>query len=237
MQVAEALKDMVVKEGWQPGDRLPGEAELMARFAMAKGTIREAMRLLEAQGLVKSRTGPGGGNFVHEVSRARAKALLGNYFYFKSLTIDDIYRLRRALEPDLAADLAGRLSAETLARLEANVAEYDKPADTPEEEREQHVASLRFHAILAEQSDNPLLGFFMDFMVNLLSDLTVYRALYAPPNRELWEKGRDYQLRLIEALKEGDARAARAIMRAHMDTAWRLMRGQEAEMQKRFIRG
>ena len=89
---------------------------------MAKGTIREAMRLLEAQGLVKSRTGPGGGNFVHEVSRARAKALLGNYFYFKSLTIDDIYRLRpRPLEPDLAADLAGRLSAETLARLEANV--------------------------------------------------------------------------------------------------------------------
>ena len=50
--------------------------------------------MLEAQGLIKTRTGPGGGSFVHEVSRQRAKALLGNYFYFKDLTIGDIYQLR-----------------------------------------------------------------------------------------------------------------------------------------------
>ena len=80
VQVAEAIKDWVVDQGLQAGDRLPGEAELIERFGMAKGTIREAMRILEAQGLIKTRTGPGGGSFVHEVSRQRAKALLGNYF-------------------------------------------------------------------------------------------------------------------------------------------------------------
>ena len=80
VQVAESIKDWVVDEGLKAGDRLPGEAELIARFGMAKGTIREAMRILEAQGLIKTRTGPGGGSFVHEVSRQRAKALLGNYF-------------------------------------------------------------------------------------------------------------------------------------------------------------
>lgn len=235
VQVAETIKGWIVEQGFHAGDRLPREAELIERFGIAKGTIREAMRILEAQGLIKTRTGPGGGCFIHEVSRQRAKALLGNYFYFKNLTIGDIYQLRLALEPELAASLAGKLSETTLAQLEENIAEYSEPATTLDEEREQHVASLRFHWILAEQARNPLLGFIIDFMVNLLSDLTVYRRLYSPPNLELWQQGRDHQQRLIEALREGNAELARSIMTAHMEVAWTLMRVQEVEMQKRFI--
>ena len=235
VQVVEAIKDWVVEQGLQAGDRLPGEVELIQRFGMAKGTIREAMRVLEAQGLIKTRTGPGGGSFVHEVSRQRAKALLGNYFYFKDLTIGDIYELRLKLEPELAASLAGQLPEDVLELLEKNVAEYSEPAATLDEERDQHVASLRFHAILAEQAQNPLLGFMIDFMVNLLSDLTVYRRLYSPPNIELWKQGRDHQRQLIVALRHGDANKAKAIMSDHMETAWKLMRQQEVEMENRFI--
>ena len=235
VQVAQAIKNWVVEQGLQAGDRLPGEAELIERFGMAKGTIREAMRVLEAQGLIKTRTGPGGGSFVHEVNRQRAKALLGNYFYFKDLTIGDIYQLRLTLEPELAATLAGKLSEDALGQLEETIAEYSEPAKTLNEEREQHVASLRFHAILAEQAKNPLMGFVIDFMVNLLADLTVYRRLYSPPNTELWKQGRDHQRELILALRDGDAEAARAIMSDHMQTAWTLMRQQEVEMERRFI--
>lgn len=235
VQVAEAIKDWVVEQGLQAGDRLPGEAELIEQFGMAKGTIREAMRVLEAQGLIKTRTGPGGGSFVHEVSRQRAKALLGNYFYFKDLTIDDIYQLRLTLEPELAAALAGELSDDVLELLEKNIDEYSQPAATLDEEREQHVSSLRFHAILAEQANNPLLGFIIDFMVNLLTDLTVYRRLYSPPNIELWKQGLDHQQQLVVALREGDAEQARLVMADHMQTAWTLMRRQEVEMRNRFI--
>ena len=235
VQVAEAIKDWVVEQGLQAGDRLPNEAELIKRFGMAKGTVREAMRILEAQGLIKTRTGPGGGSFVHEVSRQRAKALLGNYFYFKDLTIGDIYQLRLTLEPELAASLAGKLSDEVLISLEENLAEYSEPAASLDEERDQHVASLRFHAILAEQAKNPLMGFVIDFMVNLLTDLTVYRRLYSPPNIELWRQGHDHQRQLVIALREGDAEEAKAIMSDHMETAWKLMRQQEVEMESRFI--
>ncbi|WP_163846418.1 FadR/GntR family transcriptional regulator [Pseudooceanicola aestuarii] len=235
VQVAEAIKDWVVEQGLRAGDRLPGEAELIQRFGMAKSTIREAMRILEAQGLIKTRTGPGGGSFVHEVSRQRARALLGNYFYFKNLTIGDIYQLRLALEPQLAGQLAGQLDAAVLDRLAAHISDYSDPSTSVEEERAQHIASLEFHAILAEQSSNPLLGFVIDFMVSLLSDLTVYRKLYAPPNIELWRRGQDYQARLLMALREGDSGAAEAIMRAHMETAWSLMRGQEVRMAQRFM--
>ncbi|MYI69901.1 MAG: FadR family transcriptional regulator, partial [Boseongicola sp. SB0673_bin_14] len=127
VQVAESIKDWVVAEGLKAGDRLPGEADLIVRFGMAKGTIREAMRILEAQGLIKTRTGPGGGSFVHEVSRQRAKALLGNYFFFKDLTIGDIYQLRLTLEPELAASLAGNLPEDVLQLLERNIAGYSSP--------------------------------------------------------------------------------------------------------------
>jgi len=234
-RVAEAIKDFVVTEGLRKGDRLPGEAELMARFGMAKGTIREAMRILEAQGLVRTRTGPGGGSFVHEVSAERARALLGNYFYFRDLTLHDIYQLRRLLEPELAASLAGRLDAEQLARLDAVVATYDHPAASVEEERAQHVASLRFHQLLSEFAENELLGFLIGFMAQILSDLTIYRKLYEPPNVELWARGRAYQMQLIEALRGGDAERARQVMADHMATAASLMEGQEARVLNRFL--
>ena len=234
-RVAEAIKDWIVQAHFSAGDRLPSEPELIERFGMAKGTIREAMRILEAQGLVKSRTGPGGGTFVHEVSKERARALLGNYFYFQHLTIRDIYELRRVLEPELAAALAGKLPAEVLGQLEAIVGEYDAPAATIEEERAQHIASLRFHALLAAQADNALLGFLIDFMVNMLSDLTVYRKLYEPPNEELWKRGSAFHFELLDALRVGDADTARLVMRDHMETAQKLMEAQEVEMQRRFI--
>ena len=66
LRVAEAIKHWVVAEGMRPGDKLPSEAELMERYGHSKGTIRESMRILEAQGLLKTRTGPGGGlSLIH----------------------------------------------------------------------------------------------------------------------------------------------------------------------------
>ncbi len=234
-QVAEAIKDWVMQEGLHSGDRLPGEAEMIERFGMSKGTIREATRILEAQGLVRTRTGPGGGTFVHQMSPERARALLSNYFYFRDLTLKDIYQIRSALEPELVAHLAGKLTDAQLTELEQVMATYAHPAGTAEEEREQHIASLRFHALLAEMSDNPLMGFIIAFVTQTLSDLTVYRKLYDPPNHELWAKGKGYQARLVKALRTGDGAEARKVMALHMATAQSLMEVQEAEVIRRFM--
>lgn len=234
-QVAEAIKDWVMERGLQSGDRLPGEAELIERFGMAKGTIREAMRILEAQGLVRTRTGPGGGTFLHQMGEDRARALLSNYFYFRDLTLRDVYELRLVLEPEMAASLAGTLTEEQLSELEAVMATYDHPATSAEEERDQHVASLRFHALLAEMSNNALIGFIVGFVARVLTDMTVYQKLYDPPNHELWAKGKAYQQELVEALRAGDGETARRVMKAHMGTAWDLMEDQKAEVVSRFI--
>ncbi|MEL6220738.1 MAG: FCD domain-containing protein [Pseudomonadota bacterium] len=234
-QVADAIKALIVENELRAGDRLPSETELIDHFQMAKSTIREATRILEAQGIVTTRTGPGGGSFVEAVSPDRASALLANYFYFEDLTIDDIYQLRQSLEPELAASLAGRLSEADLAELEAILALYPEPARSAEEERDHHVAALRFHARLAEMAGNRLLGFIIGFMARILTDLTVYRRLYEQPNEALWREGRNHQSALIEALRSGDATGARQIMSSHMRSAHALMEAQAAEVGKRFI--
>jgi DNA-binding FadR family transcriptional regulator len=225
----------MIDEGLQAGDRLPSESELINRFAMAKGTIREAMRILEAQGLVESKTGPGGGTFVRQVSHERARALLSNYFYFRDLSLGDIYQLRKLLEPELVADMAGTLPENVLQKLERNIAEYATPPSSIEQEREYHVMALRFHATLARYSDNPLLGFMIDFMITMLSEITVNRVLYDPPNQSLWERGVAHQSALVKALRSGDSEEARSIMREHMEFAESKMADQEAEVLKRFI--
>lgn len=235
VRVAEAIKEWVVEKGLQPGDRLPGEAELIDRFGMSKGTIREAMRLLQAQGLVVTKTGPGGGSFVGEVTQDRAHALLANYFYFRNISIADIYQVRIALEPEMAASLAGRLTEAQIAELEAIMEAYAAPAQSAEEERAQHVASLKFHARLAQYGENALLGFFIGFMAQILTDLTVYKRLYTSPNNTLRQRGRDHQLALIAALRKGDAGSARSTMRAHMEMARDMMEDQQAVVAKRFI--
>ena len=114
-------------------------------------------------------------------------------------------------------------------------ASLPEPAKSAQEEKEQHIASLRFHQCLAEFAENRLLGFVIAFMARSLTDLTVYRRLYDPPNHELAMKGREHQQRLVKALRQGDADAAREIMASHMTVAEELMAVQEAELERRFI--
>ena len=139
------------------------------------------------------------------------------------------------MEPELAGSLAGRLSEAQLSALEDVITCYAEPARTAEEEREQHIASLRFHALLAEMSGNPLLRFLIRFTANMLTEITVSRRLYVQPNRELWSSGIDYQSRLVAALRAGDARAARQILAEHMKNAHRLMLIQETVSTQRFL--
>lgn len=235
VQVADQIKRWVVERDLRKGDKLPNEAAMIAEFGVSKGTVREAMRILEAQGLIVTKTGPGGGSSVGEVSKDRAMSLLGNYFYFKDLSLSDIYEMRKLLEPALVAKLAGRLDAETLAELRQMAHKHPHPAKTPDEEKEQHISSLKFHARLADAANNALLNFVISFMARILSDLTVYRRLYAAPNHALWERGRQHQIDLVDALEAGDGARAQAIMLSHMEGAERMMNQQEMRITRQFM--
>jgi DNA-binding FadR family transcriptional regulator len=221
--VAERIRDMIAEGGLRPGDRVPPEWLSLDRLGVSRGTQREAMKILEIQGLITSKTGPGGGAFISEITADQAIQLLDNLFLFQPPSVADIYAIRKLIEPEIAAGSAGRLSAEAFAALQATIRLYEGEPQTADEEYAQRLAELDFHVELARHSDNALLSFVARFLLSLLRDMTECRAIYSEPHPELRETGLHYQVRLLRALKAGDAEKARAIMLEHMTEAEKYM--------------
>lgn len=234
-EIVDAIKRTMMEHGLEPGDRLPQEKDLIEQYAASKGTVREALKSLEVQGLVRLRTGPGGGAFVVPMSEARAMSLLGNYLFSKTMTIADIYALRRALEPLVAVSAMDNIDAAGFARLEATIAIYDHQARDAEERWAQRMAELDFHGVVAEYSDNALLAFQCRFLQRLLKELAVCRDIYVQPQPVMRQRGIEFQRALIAAMRAGDREQVQHIMREHMSHAEKQMLNLEAEMESRFI--
>ncbi|MFK4808813.1 FadR/GntR family transcriptional regulator [Devosia sp. ZW T5_3] len=234
-EIVDAIKRMIVEHGLGPGDRLPQERDLLAQFAASKGTVREALKSLEVQGLISVRTGPGGGAFIERMSEGRAMSLLSNFLFAKNLTIANIYEMRKVLEPQLAASATPHIDEAGLKRLEAVILIYDhEPADQ-NERWNQRMAELDFHGIVAEYSDNPILAFTCRFLQRLLKDLTVAQDIYVRPEPVSRASGIQHQRDLIAAMRSRDAASAAAILAEHMEEAEKHMLTLEAKLEDRFL--
>ncbi|TLP48697.1 FadR family transcriptional regulator [Cohaesibacter sp. CAU 1516] len=215
--IADQIRERIVTSGLQVSDRVPTAWVDPEQMGASRGTTREALKLLEFQGLITTKTGPGGGVFVSAIETDHAIRFLDNLFLFEPPSIADIYALRKTLEPELAASVAGRLSAEQFGRLQALINLYEDDPKSADEEYKQRLAELDFHKELAKASPNSLLGFVCRFLLSLLTDKTECRAIYSEPTPwRLREQGINYQVRLLRALKVGDQEQARSIMRDHM---------------------
>lgn len=234
-EIVDAIKRMIVEHGLGPGDRLPQERDLLAQFAASKGTVREALKALEVQGLISVRTGPGGGAFIERMSEGRAMSLLSNFLFAKNLSIANIYEMRKVLEPQVAASATPHIDEAGLKRLEAIIAIYDhEPADV-RERWNQRMAELDFHGVVAEYSDNPILAFTCRFLQRLLKDLTIAQDIYVQPEPVMRQSGIEHQCDLIAAMRRRDAAAAAAILAEHMAEAERHMLHLQASLVDRFL--
>jgi GntR family transcriptional regulator, transcriptional repressor for pyruvate dehydrogenase complex len=110
--VAARLRGQILGEPIQVGTELPSEAELMETHGFSRSTVREALRLLEADGLIVTKRGPGGGIRVsspdiNQISRSMAILLTS-----QAVTHRDFLAFRRLIEPPLAALAAREATAE-----------------------------------------------------------------------------------------------------------------------------
>lgn len=215
--IADAIRDRIMERGLMPGDRVPHDWLDPDALKVSRGTLREALKVLEFQGLITSKTGPGGGVFVAAIAPESAIRMLDNLFLFEPPTIAHIYAIRKLIEPEVAASAArNSLSSEAFEALQKTIRLYEDEPGTAEEEYQQRLAELDFHAELARNSPNRLLGFVSVFLLSLLRDMTVCREIYQEPNPQLRETGLHYQVTLLRAIKAGDADKARKIMFDHM---------------------
>jgi DNA-binding FadR family transcriptional regulator len=233
--IVDAIKRMIVEHGLGPGDRLPQEKDLMVQYGAGKGTVREALKALEVQGLIRIRTGPGGGAFIERMSESRAMSLLSNFLFAKELSIAHIYAMRKALEPQVAVSAIETIDEAGFRRLNDLIAIYDHEPATAEERWDQRMAELDFHAVVAEYSDNPILAFTCRFLQRLLKELTICHDIYMRPEPVLRQSGIAHQRDLIEAMRARDADAVHAIMSEHMAEAEGHMLSLQAQLVDRFL--
>lgn len=215
--IADQIKRWILTEKMLPGSRLPQEKELLELFSGSKGTIREALKSLEVQGLIAIRTGPAGGPSVAEVTFERSTELLRNYLHFQTINAQQVYAIRKAVEVELAANVVGRLSESDFRLLEQNVGCCADPhSDDNSEVRE---LELDFHVILAQACDNPLLAFLSRFLGDLLRDFLRFKRERLPEFNAFTESNIHFHRLLLTAYRANDEQAVRQIMREHMEEA------------------
>lgn len=233
--VADDLRRSIARDHMQPGDRLPNEKTLMQHYACSKGTVREALKALEVQGLVKMYTGPNGGAEIQPVSIEAATQQLRTFLHFQNLGFEQVYALRHDLEVTLAADVVGRLDADQLARLDANI-EGCVTARERGDRAEARRLELTFHDILTEHCDNPLLAFMCRFVNGLLRDLVEFRRADRDERDAFGNHNVQSHRELVDALRTGDREGVMRIMSHHMTCAEGFMRKLDASLSTDLLR-
>ncbi|WP_259779524.1 FadR/GntR family transcriptional regulator [Aestuariispira ectoiniformans] len=219
--IAEEIKRWIIAEHKVAGERLPQERDLAALFDCAKGTLREALKSLEVQGLINVRTGPNGGAVLAEVSYDRSTELLRNYMHFQNLTVEQVYEFRKAVEVEMAVSVVGHLDEEAFARLEESVGCCACSGHKESEQMKVRQAELDFHVLLAQYCPNPLLSFHSRFISDLLRDFIRLRTDVPDAFDKFTTVNRDFHRQLIDALRREDREAVGRLMREHMELAER----------------
>lgn len=214
-QVAEDIRRWIARDGMRPGDRLPNERALMDHYGCSKSTIREALKALEVEGLVRMLSGPNGGPEIQPASLDIVTRQLRQFLHFQRIDFAQVYELRQSLEVSLARSVTGKLTPEHLARLDENI----RICEEANEKRDRATirrAETEFHDILCEASSNIILVFMCRFLNSMLRDLVSYRSESLREHEIFGAANIDSHKQLMVAFRANDADAAARIMEEHM---------------------
>jgi len=213
-QISRQIRQAILDGQLQVDERLPGDEALSERYNVSRPTIREALKRLAAQNLIRSKRGPAGGNFVKSPNQKELReslttaAMLGVGMGEFELT--DIAQARRELEL-----VCCRLAAQNQDRQQLSImTEELEIQDKGQLTDEAFCASdVRFHRALVDASNNRMLQLIMVTVIEALQPV-MNMAVFRFRQRDLVV---DQHRRLLNALKGGDAERACAVLREQMD--------------------
>jgi len=207
-EIADRIRVLILDGTFSAGQPLPGERLLAARFGVSRGSIRDALRMLETIGLLESRHGQG--TFARELDVNRLVAPLASVLTYRHDLRDELLDVRRMFEPAVARAAAVRITADDLADLQRIL---DTQRRKIKSGRSTIVEDTAFHAVLARATRNRAV---MRIMQTLNDLLVESRAL------TLRQKGRPERSiegheAVVAALRRRDPDAAARAMHTHID--------------------
>jgi GntR family transcriptional regulator, transcriptional repressor for pyruvate dehydrogenase complex len=215
--IVDQVRSLIHDGKLTPGDRLPPEREMCERFGVSRVTVREALRVLEAGGLVEIRVGAHGGAFVTQPTSDRVGASIVDLLTLSSVTAKDVTEVRMVLEVGILPLLCAHAEEADIADLHA-ICDRQEAALTS---GEYDVSlSAEFHTRLAAATHNTAFEMLVhSFHGPLLMSLATAQQT-AP---EMGRRGLDEHRAIVKAIQAGDAETGARIMREHLSrTADRL---------------
>ncbi|RSN64351.1 FadR/GntR family transcriptional regulator [Actinomadura sp. WAC 06369] len=211
--VASSIRAQIARGELRPGDRFPAEDELMEVFGVARTTLREALRILEAEGLVTVVRGRNGGPRVTSPTTEHIARVYALLLQIEGVTVDDLYDSRAAIEPWLARRFAEARTPKALDELRAAI-EAAAAAAREDDGTAFGEAAARVHETLFEHAGNASMAIFARLLNELVTGF--YRKSgQAAGVTERRRAVRSYR-RFYTLVEEGDAEAAEAHWRLHM---------------------
>lgn len=186
-KIADAIMEYINDNHLKSGDKLPPERILAERFATSRNSVREALKVLEANKVIEIRAGSG----TYITSKEEA-----NSFYVKlwKLNYIELLEIKEVLEEALIRELCGKLTEEQLKQLEEYLGQIEESA---KKGVFYHKADSMFHSLMWSFSSNKAM---IQLLKNLFEEL---RSFWRTLNGEesVWLSTIPYHRQLFESLK------------------------------------
>lgn len=209
--IADQIRLAILQGKLRAGDRLPGEAELAKSFDVSRGTIREALRVLASQELIRTTRGVKGGSTISHPSPGQVQRYLGTSLELlagaDAATVEWMLEARELLEIP-AAGLAARRAHTS--DISAMMAALDAPQDTLFTAAH---SNQGFHLAVVRATGNTML----EMMLQPFFAVMNTRLKKGPP-RKVLHQVHDEHVGIASAIRSGDAEAASTLMRDHLQT-------------------
>lgn len=208
--IVEQVRTLIRQGKLLPGDRLPSERDLCVRFGVSRVTVREALRVLEAGGLISIRVGARGGAFVTSPTSARVGEGLADLLALSPLSAAEVTEARMVVELGIVSMVVQRANDEDLADLKAICRKQQAALD---DESYSMDLSAEFHVRVAACTHNSavemLVGSFHGPLLMSLEEAHIRAPL-------MGHRGAKEHLDLVHAIARRDETAAATIMRRHL---------------------
>ena len=203
--LAKAILTRISSEGMAIGSQLPSESQMQAEYGVGRGSLREALRILEVHGIISLKAGIGGGPVVEGATTSDFGRMATVFFQASSVSFREVIDARLELEPMLAGLAADCCDpAQTQDLLDARTSTRNDEAYLR--------TSAGFHRQVAAMSGNRILSLVSHALEDIFHERVV-GLLFPPEKRADVVKA---HAAIAEAIAAGDRNTAEQLMRDHM---------------------